>query len=200
LEAEEVDALAVVNKRLNLRRGVESYTRAFQRIHRAGIAVLGAFIFGMDGDTAEKLRRRTDYMIHSGVDVMQITCLTPLPGTGLFRRLHDEGRLAYTNFPRDWEHYDMTEVVHRPSDMGPAALARAVAAANRRIYAWPALLGKALRTLRATRNPAAMVFAWVSNLNYRAVAAGHRTDHAPLCERRSRPSIRLGRQRQQEAG
>ncbi len=60
LEAEEVDALAEVKKRLNLRRGVESYEEAFRRIHRAGIAVLGAFIFGMDGDTPEKLRHRAD--------------------------------------------------------------------------------------------------------------------------------------------
>jgi radical SAM superfamily enzyme YgiQ (UPF0313 family) len=180
LEAEEVDALAVLNKRLNLRRGVESYNRAFQRIHRAGIAVLGAFIFGMDGDTLEKLHRRTDYMIQSGVDVMQVTYLTPLPGTCLFRRLRDEGRLLYTDVPPDWERYDMTEVVHRPSDMAPAALAHAMDAANRRIYAWPVLLRKALRTLRATRNPAAMLFAWGSNLNYRAVAAGHRVaDHPP---------------------
>jgi len=186
LEAEEADALAAVNKRLNLRRGVESYSRAFQRIHRAGIAVLGAFIFGMDGDTPEKLHRRTDYMIQSRVDVMEVTCLTPLPGTCLFRRLHDEGRLLYTDFPRDWERYDMTEVVHRPSDMAPAALARAMDAANRRIYTWPVLLCKALRTLRGTRNPAAMLFAWGSNLNYRAVAAGHRiADHAPRRQRRN---------------
>ena len=65
LEAEEVDALAEVNKRLNLRRGVDSYDAAFRRIHRAGIAVLGAFIFGMDGDSPEDLRRRSDYMIRA---------------------------------------------------------------------------------------------------------------------------------------
>jgi radical SAM superfamily enzyme YgiQ (UPF0313 family) len=84
LEAEEVDALAKVNKRLNLNRGIETYAEAFRRIHRAGIAVLGAFIFGIDGDTPSKLRRRTSYMIRSGVDVMQTTFLTPLPGTRLF--------------------------------------------------------------------------------------------------------------------
>ena len=34
LEAEEVDALTTMNKRLNLRRGVDSYEKAFRRIHR----------------------------------------------------------------------------------------------------------------------------------------------------------------------
>jgi len=43
-EAEEVDALAEVNKSLNLLRGVGTYEAAFKRIHHAGIALLGAFM------------------------------------------------------------------------------------------------------------------------------------------------------------
>ncbi len=172
LEAEEVDGLAEVNKRLNLQRGVESYDGAFRRIHQAGIAVLGAFIFGMDSDTPEKLRRRTDYMIRSGVDVMQTTYLTPLPGTRLFSQLQGEGRLLYTDFPQDWDHYDMTEVTHRPRGMTPEALSQAVGESSRRMYAWPVLARKAMRTLRETRAPLTMMFAWHSNVNYRNVAFG----------------------------
>jgi len=170
LEAEDVDALAEVNKRLNLQRGVENYAEAFRRIHRAGIAVLGAFTFGMDSDTPDKLRRRTNYMIRSGVDVMQVTFLTPLPGTRLFRRLEGEGRLLYTELPRDWNHYDMTEAVHRPREMALDALLRTMRESNRRMYAWPALLRKAVRTFLATRDSMATMFAWQSNINYRNVA------------------------------
>ncbi len=172
LEAEEVDALATVNKRLNLQRGVESYREAFRRIHRAGIAVLGAFIFGMDGDTPERLRRRASYMIRSGVDVMQTTYLTPLPGTYLFSRFQEEGRLLYGDFPRDWDRYDMTEVTHRPQDISADALAQAMHASNRRMYARPVLAWKAMRTLLGTRSPLAAMFAWNSNNNYRNVALG----------------------------
>ncbi|MBN1888990.1 MAG: hypothetical protein JW850_13430, partial [Thermoflexales bacterium] len=170
LEAEEVDALAEVNKRLNLQRGVENYEQAFRRIHRAGIAVLGAFIFGMDGDTPDKLRRRADYMVDSGVDVMQRTFLTPLPGTRLFERLRGEGRLLYTDFPRDWEHYDMGEATHRPRGLTPEALTQAMEESGRQMYAWPVLLRKALHTLWETRNPTAAMFAWQSNINYRNVS------------------------------
>jgi radical SAM superfamily enzyme YgiQ (UPF0313 family) len=170
LEAEEVDALAEVNKRLNLRRGVESYEEAFRHIHRAGIAVLGAFIFGMDGDTPERLRHRTEYMVRSRIDVMQKTFLTPLPGTRLFAQLQDEGRLLSTDFPQDWERYDMGEAVHRPRGMAPEALAQVMGASSRRMYAWPVLARKALRTLWETRNPTAAMFAWQSNVNYRTVS------------------------------
>jgi len=170
LEAEEVDALAEVNKRLNLRRGVESYEEAFRCVHRAGIAVLGAFIFGMDGDTPEKLHHRAEYMVHSGVDVMQKTFLTPLPGTRLFSQLREEGRLLYTDFPQDWERYDMGEAVHRPRGITPEALAQVMEESSRRMYAWPVLARKALRTLWETRNPMAAMFTWQSNVNYRNVS------------------------------
>ncbi len=172
LEAEEVDALAGVNKRLNLQRGVDAYPAAFRRIHRAGIAVLGAFIFGLDGDTPAKLHRRTAYMIRHGVDVMQTTYLTPLPGTRLFDRLQEEGRLLHTDFPRDWDRYDMTEVVYRPEGMTPDELSRTMRACNRRMYATATRLCKAIRTLWATRHPLAAMFAWQSNINYRRVALG----------------------------
>jgi radical SAM superfamily enzyme YgiQ (UPF0313 family) len=170
LEAEEVDALQEVHKQLNAQRGIDAYAQAFRRIHRAGIAVLGAFIFGMDGDTSDKLQRRADYMVRTGgIDVMQTTFLTPLPGTRLFDRYHREGRLLYTNFPQDWDHYDMTQVVHRPGSLEPARLIRKMTKLNRQMYAWPVLLWKALFTLLQTRNMTATMFAWNSNINYRNV-------------------------------
>jgi len=132
--------------------------------------VLGAFIFGMDGDTPLKLRQRTDYMLRQGVDVMQTTYLTPLPGTRLFERYLAENRLLYTDFPHDWQHYDMTEVIHRPGSMSPDELARSMQTANARMYSWPVLMGKALRTYLSTRNSMATMFAWGSNQNYRQVA------------------------------
>jgi radical SAM superfamily enzyme YgiQ (UPF0313 family) len=171
LEAEDADGLAEMNKRLNLQRGVDSYADAFGRIHRAGIAVLGAFIFGLDGDTPDKLRFRTDYLFHSQVDVMQTTYLTPLPGTCLFDQLHGQGRLLYTDFPQDWDHYDMTEVTHRPQGMPPDSLADIMQKSNRRMYSWPVLVRKAARAFFETRNPVAAMFTWSSNVNYRNVAS-----------------------------
>ena len=49
-------------------------------------------------------------------------------------------------------------------------LAQVTQDANRRMYSWPVLARKALRTLRDTRNPMAAMFAWQSNRNYRRVA------------------------------
>lgn len=53
-------------------------------------------------------------MIDCGVDVIQLTIVTPLPGTRLFDQLMASRRLLYTNFPTDWVRYDMMELVYLP--------------------------------------------------------------------------------------
>ncbi len=175
IEAEDVDALTEVNKRLNLKRGVSSYAQTFDRIHQAGIAVLGAFIFGMDGDTPAKLRRRTDFMINSSVDVMQTTIMTPLPGTQLFRRLEQEGRLLFTDFPRDWSRYDLTDLVHQPKDCERDELRSVIHECVQQIYSLPVLKAKAKRTLDVTGSWAAMEFAYQANMNYHNICLDHGT-------------------------
>lgn len=170
VEAENIDALKEVNKKLNMRMAVNTYEAVFRRINRHGIAVLGAFIYGMDSDTPEALRRRTNYILNSGVDVMQITYLTPLPGTRLFNKLYDEGRLLYTNFPADWDHYDMTEVTHRSLSIQPQELADAVHESSRRLYSRRSIWRKFAKTWWSTRNFTTAMWAYSSNINYRNVA------------------------------
>ena len=174
LEAEEIDALTEVNKHLNLKRGIDSYTKAFRRIQQAGISVLGAFIFGMDSDTPERLRQRARYMMRSRINVMQTTILTPLPGTRLFKRYQKEGRLLYTDFPDDWIHYDMTGVIHQPRNMTPNELATLNVSLNKQMYARGVLACKAIGALWRTRDMTATMFAWNSNMNYRNVAKSRR--------------------------
>jgi hypothetical protein len=62
--------------------------------------------------------------------------------------------------------------------MAPHELTRAMKDGNRRMYAWPTLGFKALRTLIATRNPTAAMFAWSSNVNYRNVSFGKQREEA----------------------
>jgi radical SAM superfamily enzyme YgiQ (UPF0313 family) len=180
VEAENTDALEEVNKKLNVRMGVDAYEEVFHRINQSGIAVLGAFIYGMDRDTREALRRRTDYILRSAVDVMQTTHLTPLPGTRLFSRLRDEGRLLFTSFPADWDHYDMTEVAFKPHFMEPQDLADVMRESVRRLYARRSIWRKFAKTWRATRSLTTAMWAYSSNINYRNVALGSEEPWPPV--------------------
>lgn len=175
IESEDIDALTEVNKRLNLKRGPASYKELFDRIHRAGMAVLGAFIFGMDGDTPEKLRNRAEFMIESGVDVMQLTTMTPLPGTPLFDRLHKEGRLLFTDFPRDWGRYDLTELIHQPKEFEREKLWKAIVQCMQQVYSLKTLKLKAQQTFKATGSWEATEFAYRANMNYRNIGVANGT-------------------------
>ena len=177
VEAEDEDALRQTNKRLNLKIGVDAYEQVFRRINAHGIAVLGAFIYGTDSDTPGTLRGRTAYILRSGVDVMQTTYLTPLPGTRLFDTLENEGRLFYTDFPDDWRRYDMTQVIHQPLLLNPLELKNAMHESNRRLYNRRTLLRKFFMTWFATRDFTTAMWAYSSNRNYRNVALRKKTDY-----------------------
>jgi len=182
LEAETAAALKDATKHLNLKR-LDEYAEVFRRIRSHGIAVLGSFIFGMDSDTPAALRSRTEFILRSDVDAVQMSLMTPLPGTRLFARLRDEGRLLYTSFPGDWAHYDMTEVVFKPRLMEPAELFDGMVEAGSRVYNPVALWCRYLRTLGAVRNCATAWWAYSSNLNYL------KTSLAVYLQRRGFPTL-----------
>lgn len=168
LEAENIESLKDANKNLNLKMGVNSYENTFAKIHKYGIAVIGAFIYGFDSDTPEILDNRTDYIINSGVDAIQTTFLTPLPGTRLFNRIQKEDRLLYTNFPSDWDYFDvMNEAVFKPKLMDVTELDLAIEKCNVKIG--KSILKKFFKTIFATKNVRTAVWALITNINYQTV-------------------------------
>jgi radical SAM superfamily enzyme YgiQ (UPF0313 family) len=106
--------LEEMHKGVNLKVGIENYKRVADRFHRYGIGVLGAFIIGNDYESPEYYRELAHFLVHSGIDIVQITILTPLPGTALMELLQREGRLIYQDLPADWDRYRFSYVVHQP--------------------------------------------------------------------------------------
>jgi radical SAM superfamily enzyme YgiQ (UPF0313 family) len=178
IEAENDEALKDSNKKVNLRLGVDNYRKAFRAIHRHGIVVLGAFIYGMDSDTVSSLEARTKYILTSSVDVTQASVMTPLPGTRLFEKMKNDGRLICHDFPKEWQHFHFSDVVFRPAGMTPRELAESTNLAYRRICDMGTLRRKFIRTLWNTRSLRSAVWAWNSNLNYRSVGLERPSNHS----------------------
>ncbi|MCG8640176.1 MAG: B12-binding domain-containing radical SAM protein [Desulfobacterales bacterium] len=170
IEAEDTAALKEMNKRLNLKLvNNANYEDLFALIHQYGIAIDGNFIYGLDADTPEKIRKRTDFIMDSDLDMMRISPLTPLPGTRLFKKLKQEGRLLYTNFPEDWEHYDLQKVAFKPALMKPDELTDLVRESKALIYSEESIERRFQKTLTVTDDVTAyMVKAF--NLGYRHVS------------------------------
>ena len=85
-------ALKSYHKGIN-RKNLARYPELVRGFHRAGIAVFGGFIIGSDEDTPETVADTALTAVQMGVDIIQITNLTPLPGTKMFDRLKAEGRM-----------------------------------------------------------------------------------------------------------
>lgn len=172
IESEKVDQLKETNKKMNLKIGVDHYEKAFQKIHSHGISVLGAMVLGLDSDSIDDIRNRAQYLMNSGIDAMQATILTPLPGTGLYKRLQKEGRLLYTNYPYDWQRYHFHEVIHKPLKMSPEELMKSIEECWKTIWNEKTIYRKMLKTLKETKNAKAATWALTSNTERHNLAFG----------------------------
>jgi radical SAM superfamily enzyme YgiQ (UPF0313 family) len=94
------------------RRG--QYLAAIDRLQSAGVTVNGCFIVGLDSDTPDIFAEIRDFVREAGLLEVQITALTPFPGTRLYDRLRDEGRLLQEKY---WDRCTLFDVNFRPKQM-----------------------------------------------------------------------------------
>jgi radical SAM superfamily enzyme YgiQ (UPF0313 family) len=95
------------------------YLEAIERIQSRGVTVNGCFVVGLDNHTPDVFVRVRDFVEESGLLEVQITALTPFPGTPLYDRLKREQRLLRERF---WERCTLFDVNYRPKRMSVADL------------------------------------------------------------------------------
>ena len=74
-------------------RQTDYYQEAIAKIQSFGITVNGCFILGLDADTPEVFNDVLHFVRDSGLYEVQVTFLTAFPGTPLYARLRQEGRI-----------------------------------------------------------------------------------------------------------
>src|SRR5437867_3007242 len=109
----------------------ERYHSAIAKIQSYGITVNGCFITGLDGDTPEVFEQIFRFVKESGLYEVQVTFLTPFPGTPLYRRLQREGRLLRE---RAWELCTLFDVNVRPKNMSITELQDGFLRLVKRLY------------------------------------------------------------------
>lgn len=119
LEAVESAALQHIDSRNWKHDQFESYQRKVDKIQSYGISVNGCFILGLDSHTQLSFDVLCQYLESCSLAEVQITLLTPFPGTALQRRLRHEGRLLK---PIYWEQCTLFDVTYQPKNMQPEEL------------------------------------------------------------------------------
>lgn len=93
--------------------GMERYERAVEELHKRGIMINASFVFGLDGDTKETFRATLDWVVKHRIETVTSHILTPYPGTVLYRRMKEEGRILTDDLSR----YNTAHVVFRPRNL-----------------------------------------------------------------------------------
>jgi len=117
---------------------LEGYAAAIERIQSHGIGIWGTFIVGLDGDDASVFQRVVDFTLQNNLYATMLAVPTPLPGSRLYQRLKEEGRVLTEH----WGSYTLWNVVIRPKNMTVEELEQGFAWTLRQIYAPAAVLAR----------------------------------------------------------
>ena len=90
------------------------YLEVIDRIQSRGVTVNGCFVLGLDNHTPEIFPSIKEFVERSRLLEVQLTVMTPFPGTPLYQRLAREGRLLR---PRYWDRCTLFDVNYKPRGM-----------------------------------------------------------------------------------
>jgi radical SAM superfamily enzyme YgiQ (UPF0313 family) len=90
IETPNEESLGECNKRQNRNRDLLESVKFMQR---AGLQVQGGFIIGFDSDTPSIFQRQIEFIQKSGIVTAMVGLLNAPPGTRLYQRMKEEGRL-----------------------------------------------------------------------------------------------------------
>jgi radical SAM superfamily enzyme YgiQ (UPF0313 family) len=93
---------------------LDDYQEAIAKIQSYGVTVNGCFIIGLDGDTRQVFGDVLKFVRDSKLYEVQVTFLTPFPGTPLYDRLKHEGRILRD---RAWELCTLFDINIKPRHM-----------------------------------------------------------------------------------
>ena len=131
-------ALVACGKKQNL---PDHYIETVKRLRDVRIGVWGAFVFGFDEDTRETFEETAEFGIKASLMMTSYSVLTPYPGTPLYWRLKQEGRLL----DEQWWLKDQRDgfPVFRPKQMTPEQLFEGWQSAWKMFYSGSSIMRRA---------------------------------------------------------
>ncbi len=151
MESLSPENLRDMGKEWNLAAG--SYADSLRRFRDHGLAVYGTFVFGYDHDNLDTIRRSVEFACEQKLFLAAFNQLIPFPGTPLYRRLQQQGRLRS---PRWWldPASRVGEVTFRPHQLEPDELQQACLEARRQFYRFGSMLRRMCDLKANFKNPA----------------------------------------------
>lgn len=153
--------LSVMGKSVNA--AARDYDAAIAAFRRHGLAIYATFVFGYDDDTPESFERVFEFALRHRFFLTAFNHLVPFPGTPLYSRLREEGRLLSEAWWLD-PMFRFGDVAFRPSRMTPQVLAHLCDVYRAKFYAPRSVLRRALDLRANCRTPVKAALFLAQNL------------------------------------
>jgi radical SAM superfamily enzyme YgiQ (UPF0313 family) len=108
IETPSLESLKETKKYQNMKR---SLVDSVQVIQNAGLLVQGGFIIGFDSDGDDIFDRQIEFIRQTAIPHAMVGLLTALPGTPLYKRLEQAGRLELIDYDRVVTQIGFTNIV-----------------------------------------------------------------------------------------
>lgn len=118
---ESTDETNLIQMNKGANRHQAGYGQVIDSFRQHGIMIYGTFVIGYDSDTVAAFDRTLTFALENRFFIANFNPLIPTPGTALYERLEQEGRLRYDKW---WlsPDYRYGETVFSPANMSPEAL------------------------------------------------------------------------------
>ena len=117
-------------------KSIEETEEAIKIIQDNGIAFHPSIILGFDTDTEAIFDETLEFLARTKLPTMTLNVLTPYPGTRIYQRFKDQGRII----SHDWSHYDHHTVVFQPKNMTPQELAEGFQYVQNEFYSFSSIV------------------------------------------------------------
>jgi len=114
---------------------VKNYEENIKKMHRAGINVVGAFIFGFDRDTPATVDKIYDFAMKNSLAMVNMGIMTPFPGTEVYDKAKRDNKI----FDHDWEHYTGANLVWNHPNMNKEQIEESYVRFRKKFYSWPSI-------------------------------------------------------------
>ncbi|MBL7178296.1 MAG: B12-binding domain-containing radical SAM protein [Desulfobacteraceae bacterium] len=165
-ESTDVQTLRKSGKTQNLRKNespAELYKDVINKLHKYGIAVDGYFCYGYE-DTQKSILNSFEYILKSGIDIINTPILVPSPGTGLYQKIYNE--IEFKDYPLDWNKY-LARLVFRPRESSKKDFYKAYIIKVKKLNSIKEILKRSYHSLKWSREPFLTLMIFLFNMGYR---------------------------------
>ncbi len=113
---------------------------AIKTLQKNGIMVMASFVFGLDDDNKQVFDNTYEFIRKAKPAFLQACSLTPYPGTQVFEKMKEEGRILTD----DWRQFDAKKVIISPKSMTPNELQGGYTQIKDQTYSAKSILSRAL--------------------------------------------------------